>query len=418
MKLGVVGLGKVGLPLTLVLAEAGHDITGFDVTPDRVKARLALPIDDGEVGLGELIRSQTFRFADSLDELADLDAVLVIVQTPHAPEYGGQQPMPEETRDFDYTHLQSALHDLNAAAGGRVGSLPTVIVSTVMPGTTIRLSEEVPNLQVAYSPVFISLGTVVPDLREPDFVVVGSTDTGMADLVESVWREVHDQPVYRCSVESAELMKVSLNCMISMKIMFANALMELSVATGADVDEVTGGLALSAKATSAAYLHAGLGDGGPCRPRDAVAMSWLGERHGLSFDPFRWLVMGREVQSSWLAGYVQSLAEAYGLPVFLLGRTYKSGTRLVDGSAAVLLNHDLGAPSWDPMLDGAPPGWDTPQVFVVGTRHPQFRYLPFPSGSVVIDPFGYLKPQSDVTYIPVGRKHGSTDAPSPLTSSQ
>lgn len=402
MRLGVVGLGKVGLPLTLVLAEAGHAVTGYDVAPDRVKARLALPIDDGEVGLGELIRSQTFRLADSLAELADLDAVLVIVQTPHDPEYGGHQPMPAETRDFNYDYLTAALTSLNTAANATERVLPVIVVSTVLPGTTARLAATVPNLRLVYSPVFISLGTVVPDLQHPDFVLAGSTDD-TADLVEAIWREVHDQPVYRCGVESAELLKVSMNCFISMKIMFANALMELSEAAGADVDEVTDGLALSRKVTTAAYLHAGLGDGGPCRPRDAIAMSWLGEQHGLSFDPFRWLVQARETQSSWLAGYVRSVAETYQLPIFLLGRTYKPGLRLVDGSAADLLNCELQAPVWDPMLDDPVPDRNGPQAFVIGTPHLEFHELKLPAGSVVIDPFGYFDPQPDVTYIPVGR---------------
>lgn len=404
MRIGVVGLGKVGLPFALVLADAWHDVVGFDVNPGAVRDRLGDSGDHGELRLGQLVASVDLPLADRVEDLVGCDMVFVVVQTPHAPEYGGQQPMPQEARDFDYTYLQDALQGLNEAANDRTQALPTVIVSTVMPGTTTRLAREVPNLRVAYSPVFISLGTVVPDLQEPDFVLIGSTDTELVAQVEAVWREVHDKPVYRCTVESAELLKVSLNCMISMKIMFANALMELSAATGADVDEVTDGLALSTKATSAAYLHAGLGDGGPCRPRDAVAMSWLGERHSLSFDPFGWLTRGREAQSSWLAGQVRRAALTYGLPVFLLGRTYKPGSRIVDGSAAILLNHDLGAPSWDPMLDGPPPVWEEPRVFVVGTRHPEFRDLRFPPGSVVVDPFGYLEPQLDVTYIPVGRK--------------
>jgi UDPglucose 6-dehydrogenase len=155
-----------------------------------------------------------------------------------------------------------------------------------------------------------------------------------------------------------------------------------------------------------------MGDGGACHPRDLLALSWLERQMDASFPLFGILAGGREQQARWLAGLVRSWAELTGLEVAILGKSYKPGSDLTDGSPALLLAHYLD----DVNGGGFPPGQYDPhtentviapvgrKVFVIATRHEEFRNWDYEPGSVVIDPFGYIPDSPGVTVIRVGRK--------------
>ncbi len=391
---GWLGLGKLGLPCAQALASCGHDVIGFDPYP---------PADAGVVKLAPL--ADVVAAADGL--------VLVCVQTPHQPAYGGEQPMPDEPRDFDYSALVQAVRDLAAEARRQERELTAVIISTVLPGTTrARLLPLLTGSRVrlVYGPYFPAMGTEREDFLDPEFQLVGADDRLAALDALVLYQTVHESPVRVVSIESAELAKVAYNCFISLKIVFANMLMEICEATGADVDEVTGTLALATRRLlSPAYLTAGMGDGGACHPRDNMAMSWLASRIGLSADLMGFVSKAREDQSSWLAWLVKDQYELTGLPVMLLGKAFKPGIGMTHGSAALLLRaqlRELGVESraFDPHIDDLWPDAGVPRLFVVATAHPDFAAMDLPPGSVVIDPHGMMPSRPGVTLITPGRK--------------
>jgi UDPglucose 6-dehydrogenase len=426
MRVGVVGLGKVGLPLALVLRHRQHQVIGYDLDLDRVRARLADHEDRGERGLGYLLAEASRTHLGELtlathmgQVVADAEVVFVVVQTQHRPGYGGETPMPAEPADFDYTQLTDVLGDLgDAVEAERRRPLTVAVVSTVLPGT-LRGIRRPPGswLRLVYNPALISLGSVVDDLLRPDFILIGADDKDAAGQVEQVWAHViyPELPVFHhTSVESAELLKVALNAYLSAKIVFANTLAELCHAIpAADVDEVTGGLVLSRKVTGSFGLTAGMGDGGPCRPRDLLTLSWLAHQCGISTDPFFFLAHAREAHTRYLARLAADHAVDRGLPVAVLGVTYKPTSTIEDGSPARLLCHylsDLGIPwtAYDPVIYGHDRFLGMPaaaRVFVLAVPHPQFKGLSFPPGSVVIDPHGTVPDgQERVTVIRLGRR--------------
>jgi len=422
VKVGVVGLGKVGLPLALVLQEyGGHEVVGYDTDPRRVIARMRDPQDHGEAGLGELIdRGRWFKLASTPDELvAHAEVVFVVVQTLHGPGYGGETPMPVEPADFDYTQLKVACDDLWRAALDQRKHLTVAVVSTVLPGTIRR--ELIPptlgnpeGVSFVYNPALISLGSVVQDLLEPDFVLIGADDREPAEQVGEVWDQVFypdAADTHYTSIESAELLKVALNAFLSSKIAFANTLAQLCHGIpGADVDEVTDGLKLSGKALGPFGLTAGLGDGGPCRPRDLIALHWLGRQHDTVVNLFRFLARQREDHTRWLAEIIAGIARDTGLPVRQLGWTYKPGSALPDGSPAQLLHHYLEELRARPatydraMFPGYWPPPPDPAVWVLATPHAEFLGFEYPAGSWVVDPHGLVKDQAGVSIIRVGRR--------------
>lgn len=424
MRVGWIGLGKLGLPCALVLAQY-HDVTGYDVSDKPWRVLSGSQESNREEGMTRGLmrdaddRPRIRRAGFISDVVAESDIIFTAVQTPHAPEYGGDRPMPETRRDFEYAYLAQACRDVAAAAQAQRKQVTLVVVSTVLPGTTNRVIRPLLNqyVRLVYSPQFIAMGTTVADFQNPEFVVCG-TDGGSrgseeAEQLASVFFPVHNgNRLYYSDITTAESIKVLYNTFISMKIVWANQVMEMCHATGADCDAVVDALSMATdRVISPKYLSGGMGDGGACHPRDLIAMSWLENRLGMSTDLFGQLAVMREQQTRWLADLALSYSSQLGMPVTLLGEAYKPGSDLTDGSPALLLHRYLvqtqrgGVNVYDPYVPGGspPPASLVKGVYVITAKHEDWLKTRFARGSVVIDPFGYLEDQDGVTTLRVGR---------------
>lgn len=426
MRIGIVGLGKLGMPVALALSLEGHDVMGNDIDPGRMRKdgfphREIGPND--EPSIEPLLRESSLRFG-SLDEVvAHAEIVFVAVQTPHEPLYEGVTRLPEKRADFDYTFLKSAVADLSAAVERRGEDRIVIVISTVLPGTMRRdiLPLVGEHVKLCYNPFFIAMGTTIRDFLNPEFVLFGVRDPEAADKARELYATLHDRPLYQTSIENAELIKVAYNTFITMKVCFANVLMEVShKIEGCDVDEVSGALALATeRLLSPAYLRGGMGDGGGCHPRDNIALSWLARELDLSSDWFESIMLTRETQTDWLAGLVEEQHERRGFPhrrVGIYGRAFKAGTNLTVGSPAILLanlleERGLEVELWDPHVDEGPCPFDEPRVYFIGTMHEEFTQpdWQFPAGSVVIDPWRAVPEREEVEVVPVGVGRGAPD---------
>jgi UDP-glucose 6-dehydrogenase len=267
MRIGFVGLGKLGLPCALASEAAGHDVVGYDLNPAVAGYIRDKKIPYREEGTPELLVNTKIRVVSVEEVVAHSDLIFVAVQTPHNPKFEGVTRIPEERVDFDYTYLIDACKQLNAAIEAQGVDKPVVVISTVLPGTMDSkiLPLLGPHFKLCYNPFFIAMGTTVYDFTHPEFVLFGMSDEKTADLAESFYKTIHNAPFYRCSIKSAELIKVAYNTFISTKLAFVNNLMEVCYHTGADVDEVTNALKLAKeRLISPKYLNAGMGDGGGC----------------------------------------------------------------------------------------------------------------------------------------------------------
>lgn len=410
MRVGFVGLGKLGMPCAVAMAMKGHDVMGYDLnaaamTKEPRPYRETGP--DGVEPFDPYLAASSVRFG-SLAELAEhSEIIFVAVQTPHDPRYEGVTRIPPERVDFDYGHLTAALRDLATHVKRKTA---VVVISTVLPGTVRRHIFPVINhhMRICYNPFFIAMGTTMRDFLNPEFILFGVHDDDAAILAQDLYRTLNSAPFYATSVENAELIKVSYNTFIGMKIVFANTVMEICHKTpGTDADQVMGALKMaSRRLISPAYLKSGMGDGGGCHPRDNIAMSWLARSLGLSCDFFDDLMMAREHQTIWLA----DLMCQHTLPKAILGYSFKAETNLTTGSPAVLLANIMrerghAVAMIDPFIEGIPANFakGEARVFLLGAEHSVFKTLTFPAGSVVIDPWRMVAaPQADITYIPVG----------------
>jgi UDPglucose 6-dehydrogenase len=425
MKIGFIGTGKLGLPVSLLYAHRGHDLYCYDVNPVFYREGVD-PVDvlydeelcpENRIRLKDWIRTQHFdssRYRHTSVEsiVANSDIIFVAVQTPHGKEYEGITRIPHERQDFDYTYLRAAMEELSAVADRLGRDITVIIISTVLPGTLRReiLPTMSARISLCYNPYFIAMGTVAYDCLHPEFTLLGNHNPAAVDAVKAFYATIHSSPIHVTTLENAEMIKVCYNTFISTKIAMANTIMELCHSCpNTDCDDVVDALTMGThRLISGAYLRGGMGDGGGCHPRDNIALSWLSNKIGMQFNWFDSIMVAREKQTDFLADLIVEEQRNSGLPVVILGTSFKPNTAIKTGSPAILLcniltERGVAFTTYDPVSDGAAPAF-APAVYFVGCAHAAFQSVRVPAGSVLIDPHRkYSACLEAGKYIPVGR---------------
>ena len=377
MKIGFIGLGKLGLPCAEVVAEKGHDVTGYD--PANITSDL--------VSIKEKIR----------DAVQDRDIVFVAVPTPHHPDYDGKAPTAHlEPKDFSYDIVVDVLREANEHM---TQEQLLVLISTVLPGTTRKeFAPLVTNTRFVYNPYFIAMGTVAWDMVNPEMVIVG-TDTGKINgdaeqLVEFYKGIMENKPRYEvCTWDECECIKVFYNTFISMKIGFINMIQDVAEKQGnINVDVVTNALSKSKnRIISTRYMTAGMGDGGACHPRDNIALRYMAKKLDLQYDLFDAIMKAREVQAKNMAKKLVSLAIKNNLPILLNGISYKPGVPYIDGSYSLLVGHYCSEVEYHCMrVDPLVCPQKGPFSAIVLLSHPEL-YCFLNDDSIVVDPWRKYK---------------------------
>ena len=413
MNVGFVGLGKLGLPSALAIESKGHTVTGYDINPKIKEYIETKSIPYLEAGVPELLQNTKIRVLPLSDVLKESEIIFMPVQTPHDPLYEGITKLPDTTADFDYEYLKSACKAVSAELDKLGQDRIIIIISTVLPGTIQREIKPIlsPHAKLCYNPFFIAMGTTVHDFLNPEIVLFGVDDPEAVAKAKEFYSTITDVPFHEMSIINAELVKVNYNTFITMKINFANNLMEVCHKmrkVGADVDVVINALSdCTKRIISPSYMRGGMPDGGGCHPRDNIALADFAKRHDLSNDIYTEGMMVREHHIEWFADMINK----YDMPKIILGKSYKPETNLTVGSSSMRLYNELKdkipITIWDPYVDGMDNIKEMqrgPAVYFIGTKHEYFQKFQYPEGSTVIDPFGYIVPRDGITVIPVGRQ--------------
>jgi UDPglucose 6-dehydrogenase len=403
MKIGMIGLGKLGLPCLLAMEKnGGHEIFGFDVSKNVLNSIISKKVDYWEDGVNELLIHSKITLVPKIEDLvAECEIIFVAVQTPHEAAYEGKTPLPDQRIDFDYSYLESAITDIATGLRNTKRNPIIVVISTVLPGTMRLkviplLSSGNTNYRFVYNPYFIAMGTTIQDFLNPEFILLGGNSESDLLEMQKFYSFVSDKCM-TMDIESAELTKVAYNTFIGFKIIFANAISEIVESRGGNVDAITNALSkANLRLMSPQYMTAGMGDGGGCHPRDQIAMSWLAKNINMSIDIFEFIAGARDAQTKRQSEIIKGFCDKYGWQPALLGLSYKPNSPLDVGSPARLLENYLIEMSLKPMLFDP---WIYPEskqfpekyVYFVSSRHKEFRDLSHIKNSLIVDPWRFVE---------------------------
>ena len=344
MRVGIVGLGYVGLPLAVAFGEAGNEVVGFDTDPRLVSGLAAgrSSIEDVPAervaALGDAFQPTTDR-----ERLARCDAVVICVPTPLANQ-----------REPDLTYIVDAANSLSRVL--RRGQL-VVLESTTYPGTTrerlLPILEESGlaggrDFHLAYSPERIDPGRVDHTIRTTPKVVGGLTDRCRERAVE-LYGEICDEVVEVSTTEAAELTKLLENVFRSVNIALVNELAQLSERMEIDLWEVID--AASTKPFGFMRFEPGPGMGGHCLPVDPFYLAFKAREHDFYTEFVELAGKINQNQPLFCVRRMERALNEVGKPmkgsrVLLLGVAYKAGVGdLREAPALKIARHviELGA---------------------------------------------------------------------------
>ena len=336
-KVGIVGLGYMGLGTGLAFAARGLSVVGYDRKPEIRRAVAAGSTPYHETGLSELLRSQVhagrFRVADRLEALVGYaEGIFLCVPTP-----------PGRNGRIDLRPLRSATREVARAIAKVDGYRLVVVKSTVVPGTTetmvlpelLRESGRSPReVGAAANPEFLAEGTMVHDALSPDRVVIGTSDRRAELWLRRVYRPFH-APVVALSPSGAELVKYSANAFLALKVSFANEVGRLADRLGVHVDRVMDAVGLDPR-IGPSFLRAGPGFGGSCFEKDVAAFVARGKDLGVPMRTAATALRVNDEQLRYVFDFLRvAVGPVKGKTVALLGLAFKAGTDDVRESRAL-----------------------------------------------------------------------------------
>ena len=225
-RVSVVGLGKLGACMVASMASKGMQVIGVDVNSKTVDLfnRGCAPVLEPD--LSELIAANRGKLSATLDyktAVLGSDTTFIIVPTP-SDEKGG----------FSLRYVAQAAREIGRALAEKPGYHNVVVTSTVLPGSThfavLPILEQEsgkkcgPDFGLCYNPEFIALGSVIHDLLNPDFILIGESDKRAGEDLEGLYKSFcnNSPPITRMNFVNAELTKISVNTFVTTKITFAN----------------------------------------------------------------------------------------------------------------------------------------------------------------------------------------------------
>jgi UDP-N-acetyl-D-glucosamine dehydrogenase len=336
-KIGVIGLGYVGLPLIRTFIDAGFRTLGFDVDSEKVKRLLAgqsyiehIPSE----WIQRYVSEGRFLPTADMGLLAEADALLICVPTPL-----------NESRDPDLVYVESTTKEI--ARHLRPGQL-IVLESTTYPGTTRDVV--LPILKqtglVLGEDFFLAYSPEREDPGNPKFTagnipkVVGGADPKSLELAAVLYRQGMPEVIPVSTCEVAEACKILENSYRAVNIALVNELKMLFDRIGIDVWEVIN--AAKTKPFGFQAFYPGPGLGGHCIPIDPFYLTWLARCHGMAT---RFIELAGEINTGmpqYVVGRVAAALNDRTKPlrnskICILGAAYKKDVDDVRESPAFVL---------------------------------------------------------------------------------
>lgn len=322
MNVTVIGTGYVGLIAACCLANSGHQVTGVEKNSTKLAMLHNRQSPIYEEGLDEIltkvIDNAAINFTDDLAaSLHESNIVIIAVGTPSLSD--------------DRADLSQIFSVAEAITDLATKPLTVVMKSTVPPGTgkmlVDRYFSNCPH-KISYvsNPEFLREGRAVWDWYNTDRIIIGSNDAAACVQLDELYTDLK-APKIHMDITSAEMVKYASNAFLATKISFINEIANLCEYVGADIDAVAPAVGMDNR-IGKQFLHAGLGYGGSCFPKDTKGLRFIASYYGY---PFSVLKAVMEVNATQKIRGMRKLLTAldnqlHNKTIALLGLSFKPGT--------------------------------------------------------------------------------------------
>ena len=349
----VIGTGYVGLTTAVLLAQAGHKVYALDINKDRLKVIKSGKSFFYEEGLDPLVKSAvdtgTLIPTDSYENsIPHSDVIFSSVGTPDNPD---------GSSNLSYVFASAE------QAGALMKSGAIYVQKSTVPVGTGKKIEAVfkplnKNIQYVSNPEFLREGTALSDSLYFDRIVVGGQHPNANQTIIEIYKNIEknrdniaksagiaqkktEGSYISTSLNSAELIKVTSNAFLALKISFANSIAKLADEVDADVNDIMDAVGAD-KRIGRAFLNAGRGYGGGCFPKDVSGLISSASEYGVDLGIMTAAAELNETMPGYIASKAQkALGSLDGKRVAVLGLAFKAGTSDARKSPGVKLANIL-----------------------------------------------------------------------------
>ncbi|MFZ3590418.1 UDP-glucose dehydrogenase family protein [Bacillus sp. DJP31] len=338
MNITVAGTGYVGLVTGVCLAEIGQNVTCLDIDHEKVMKMQAGISPIYEPGLQELmlhnIEEGKLHFTtDMVEAYSQANVIYIAVGTPENEDGSANLSYIDEVATHIARHIRQ--------------DVIVVTKSTVPVGTNDRIKHIVESnkspeykVEIVSNPEFLRESSAIHDTFHGDRIIIGAESEEAAAVIEEINRPF-GIPVMKTDIYSAEMIKYASNAFLATKISFINEIANICEKLGANIDDVASGIGQD-KRIGTQFLHAGIGYGGSCFPKDTKALVQIAGNVEHKFELLESVIKVNNRQQAML---VEKAREYFGTlkgkRVALLGLAFKPNTDDVREAASLVIARQL-----------------------------------------------------------------------------
>lgn len=342
MHISIIGTGYVGLVTGACFAEFGIFVTCVDKDRDKIEKLKKGIIPFYEPGLEDLVKRNTkegrLKFTTNIEKAVENSLVIFIAV--------GTPPRGDGSANLDY------VEEVAKEIAKNMRSYKVIVTKSTVPvGTGFKIKdiikrhlEKPVNFDIVSNPEFLREGSAVEDFMRPNRVVIGAQSDQAIAIMKDLYRPLYllETPFVITDIQTAELIKYATNSFLATKISFINEISALCEAVGANVNVVAKAMGLDGR-IGPKFLHAGIGFGGSCLPKDTKALVKIAEERGV---PLRIVNAAIEANENQKERLTRKIIETFNgkiedKTIGILGLSFKPNTDDIRESPALFIINRL-----------------------------------------------------------------------------
>ena len=348
MKIGLIGAGRLGLCLALLIEDTGYDVLASDIRPDYVKDLNEKKYNGSEPDINHYLeKANNIHFTtDNIRVISECDIIFTLVATPSL-----------EDGSYDVSSVWKVVEDFKTAAKEtEVFNKSLVIGCTTNPGDCDQIYEELSlnpdtfGVNVFYNPEFIAQGTIIKDLQNADTVLICGekyiNEHKHVTVLKKIYKQIQfgynfNPSIHYMSAKAGEIVKIAINTFLTTKISYANTIGQVLALSDLDdeIDSVLEAIGNDSR-IGKKYLKFGFGFGGPCFTRDNRAFASYANQVGVEFNIGQTTDDFNDEHAKFLFTYFTK-KNKNNLPFVFPSVAYKKGTDIIEESQQYRLCLDL-----------------------------------------------------------------------------